>query len=75
VPHELEKLSKALQRASRRSPWSGGEFDDIASRLKYAMGRGIMVAPRRRKYHTIPRPRYFDGSFFVGDHPRRRPRW
>jgi hypothetical protein len=75
VSRELEKLSKALQRVCRRSPWSGRGFDDIGSRLKYAMGRGVMVAPRRRKYRTIARPRYRDGTFYVGERPRLRLEW
>jgi hypothetical protein len=75
LSRELEKLSKALQRAGRRSPWSGRGIDDIGSRLKIMMGPGVRVAPRRRKYHTRPRPRYADGSFYVGDYPRRKRSW
>jgi hypothetical protein len=73
VSREMEKLSKMLQRACRRNPWSERGFGNIASQLRY-MGQDIMIAPRRRNYHTFPRPRYSDGSYYPGDlpWPRRR---
>jgi hypothetical protein len=75
LSREVEKLSKLLQRACRGSPRRGRGFSDIASQLRY-MGRDIMIAPRRRKYHTFPRPRYSDVSFYTGEPypwPRRWP--
>jgi hypothetical protein len=66
LSREMEKLSKMLQRACRGNPRSGRGFGDIASQLKY-MGRDIIITPRRKRYHTYPRPRYSDGSFYAGE--------
>jgi hypothetical protein len=66
LSRELAKLAKILARDYRRNPWSDRGFGDIASRLKY-MSSEMLVGPRRRRYHCLPRHRYTDDFYFPGE--------
>lgn len=65
LSREAEKLARELMRLSRRSPWGGRGLSEFASGLKY-MGREMQVGRRRSRYHTVPRPRYWEGGFGYG---------
>lgn len=71
LSRELAKLAKMLGRDYRRNPCSGRGFGDLASYLKY-MSSEMLVGPRRRKYHCLPRYSYNNDFQFPG---ARRRRW
>jgi hypothetical protein len=69
LSHEMEKLSRLLQKSCRRTPWGGHGLDKIASQLRH-MGRDPVISPRRRRCRVRVWPQFYDGFFPYGNRVR-----